>query len=93
MTETPKSPWAKKSLYLLARVHQDVFEDKKAKFFYEKLILKFPESKFHERAKWQLAWLSFRAKKYLEALKGFQEVIKTSNKNLIHQLINIKKPN
>ena len=80
LTETPKSPWAKKSLYLLARVHQDVFEDKKAKFFYKKLILKFPESKFHERAKWQLAWLSFRAEKYLEALKGFQEVIKTSQK-------------
>ncbi len=80
LRETPKSSWAKRSLYLLARVHQDDLEDKKAKLFYKKLILKFPKSKFYERAKWQLAWLNFRAEKYLEALKGFQEIVEISNR-------------
>ncbi len=80
LKETPKNMWAKRTLFLLARVHQDEFQDKEAKYFYKKLLLKFPDSKFIERSKWQLAWLNFRAKKYSKALKGFQEVIAISNR-------------
>ena len=80
LNETPKSLWAKRTLYLLARVHQDEFEDKKAKYFYKKLLLTFPDSKWIAKSKWQLAWLNFRAGNYLKALKGFEEIIKISNK-------------
>ncbi|MED5578955.1 MAG: transglycosylase SLT domain-containing protein [Nitrospinota bacterium] len=80
LKETPKSSWAKTTLYLLARVHQDEFQDKKAKSFYKKLLLEFPDPKFIEKSKRQLAWINFRAEKYLKALKGFKEVIAISNR-------------
>ncbi len=80
LKETPKSLWSRKTLYLLARVHQDEFQDKEAKSFYKRLLLEFPNSKIVERSKWQLAWLNFRAEKYLKAMKGFEKVISVSKR-------------
>ncbi len=84
LDEAPRGMWAGRVRYLLARVSEDDLDYETASHYYREVLKYHPYSQNAPRAQWQLAWISFRTKNYLDAYKSFNELrLKYPNHKLI----------
>lgn len=84
LDEAPRGMWAGRTRYLLARVSEDDLDYETASHYYREVLKYHPYSPNAPKAQWQLAWISFRTKNYLDAYRNFNEIgLKYPNHKLI----------
>lgn len=84
LDEAPRGMWADRTRYLLARVSEDDLDYETASHYYREVLKHHPYSPNAPKAQWQLAWISFRTKNYLDAYRNFSELgLKYPNHKLI----------
>ena len=67
----PGSPWARRFLYLQARVVEDNGRLEEALGRYRRLAKKCPGARQGDLARWRIGWIHFRRKRYREAERVF----------------------
>ena len=71
IAEHPGSPWARRFLYLQARVVEDDGRLEEALGRYRRLAKKHPGTRQGDFARWRIGWIHFRRKRYIEAERVF----------------------
>jgi soluble lytic murein transglycosylase len=74
LEEAPRGMWAGRTRFLLARVSEDDLDYETASYYYREILKYHSYSPNAPKAQWQLAWISFRTKNYLDAYRNFNEL-------------------
>ncbi len=68
----PRGPWARRTIFLMARVDEDGNRPAKALGHYRRLVREHSGTKEADQALWRMGWLDFRAGRWGEARSHFE---------------------
>ena len=74
LDESPKSRWAARGRFLMARVQEDDLEYETAERYYQEIIKHHPYSYLTPISRWQLSWIRLQRGTNLDAHKGFRQI-------------------